>query len=290
MKIHRTLDDWTLPGSFFNRLGHFCLSTVFGKQILLFFRAIHSIFSKERDFRTDARNIILQVYFTAIEVFPILFVVATLAGTITIIEALSVMPRVGFSNSFGGLIAAVLIREIGPILTAFLISGRSGSALTTMIGTMSINSEVDALATLGVNPIRYLVMPALVGGTISLMIANVLFSAVGIGAGFAVTKLLVMISGDALNLRLSWHYLSTSIIESLTATDFVMILLKPFIFGIIIFVNSCYHGLNIHRDIRQVPKATSRSVIYSFLYVIIADVMFSLFYIFDYVNQMSRII
>lgn len=290
MKLYRTLDDWTLFGSIFNRIGRYFLSTIFGKQILLFFRAVHSIFSKERAFRTDVRNIILQVYFTSVEVFPILFVVATLAGTVTIIEALSVMPRVGFSNSFGGLIAAVLIREIGPILTAFLISGRSGSALTTMIGTMSINSEVDALATLGVNPIRYLVMPALIGGTISLMISNILFSATGIGAGFLVAKLLVLASGDALNLRLSWNYLSTSILESLGATDFVMILLKPFFFGIIIFVNSCYHGLNIHRDIRQVPKATSRSVIYSFLYVIIVDVLFSLFYIFDYIAQMSRII
>ena len=66
---------------------------------------------------------------------------------------------------------AVIIREVGPILTAFLIAGRSGSALTTMIGTMAINSEVDALSTLGVNPIRYLVMPALIGGVIAMLIS-----------------------------------------------------------------------------------------------------------------------
>ena len=69
-----------------------------------------------------------------------------------------------------------------------------------------------------------------------------------------------------------------------------MMILKPVAFGIIIFINACYHGLNIRRDIRQVPKATSRSVVYSFLYVIVIDVLFSLFYIFDYANQMSRII
>lgn len=290
MKFRRTLDDWTLFGSIFNRLGRSFLSTVFGKQLLLFFRVIHSIFSEGRNLRTDIRNTIRQIYFTAVEVFPVLFIVATLTGTITIIEALTVMPRVGFSDAFGGLMVVVLVREIGPILTAFLISGRSGSALTTMIGTMAINSEVDALSTLGVSPIRYLVMPALVGGTLSMLVANILFSVSGICAGFAVTKLIVAVSGDALNLHVSWHYLSTSILNSLTATDFVLSIVKPLMFGIIIFINACYHGLNIRKDIRQVPKATSRSVIYSFLFVIVTDVLFSLFYIFDYVNRVSRII
>ncbi len=289
MKSH-SLDDWTLPGAAFNKLGKAFLSTVFGQQLLLFFRTIHSLFSEERDLRSDIRSIINQIYFTAVEIFPVLFVIATLTGTVTIVEALTVMPRVGFQDSFGGLMVVVLIREIGPILTAFLISGRSGSALTTMIGTMSINSEVDALATLGVNPIRYLVMPALFGGTIALVISSILFSVSSICAGFAVTKIIMAVSGDALNLHITWHYFSMAILNSLTATDFVMVIAKPLAFGFIIFINACYRGLNIHRDIRQVPKAASRSVIYSFLAIIIVDVLFSLFYIFDYINQMSRII
>lgn len=290
MKVHRTLDDWTLLGSVFDKIGRRFLSTVFGKQLLLFFSALYSFFAEGRNLRSDLRNIIRQIYFTAVEVFPVLFVVSVLTGTVTIVEALTVMPRVGFSDAFGGLLVVVMVREVGPILTAFLVSGRSGSALTTMIGTMAINSEVDALATLGVNPVRYLVMPALLGGIVSMLLANLLFSACGICGGFAVAKLLVHASGESLNLNLSWHYISESILLSLTATDFVMSILKPIAFGIIIFINACYHGLNIRRDIRQVPKATSRSVIYSFLFVIVIDVLFSLFYIFDYANQMSRII
>ncbi|MCR5027697.1 MAG: ABC transporter permease [Fibrobacter sp.] len=290
MKVHRTLDDWTLLGSVFDKIGRRFLSTVFGKQLLLFFSALYSFFAEGRNLRSDLRNIIRQIYFTAVEVFPVLFVVSVLTGTVTIVEALTVMPRVGFSDAFGGLLVVVMVREIGPILTAFLVSGRSGSALTTMIGTMAINSEVDALATLGVNPVRYLVMPALLGGIVSMLLANLLFSVCGICGGFAVAKLLVLASGESLNLNLSWHYISESILLSLTATDFVMSILKPIAFGIIIFINACYHGLNIRRDIRQVPKATSRSVIYSFLFVIVIDVLFSLFYIFDYANQMSRII
>lgn len=290
MKIHRTLDDWTFFGSVFNKIGRRFLSTVFGCQLLLFFQTIHSIFAEGRNFKRDMQSIIQQIYFTAVEVFPVLFVVAALAGTVTIVEALTVMPRVGFSNSFGGLMVAVIIREVGPILTAFLIAGRSGSALTTMIGTMSINSEVDALATLGVNPVRYLVMPALIGGVISMLIATVLFSVCGISAGFLITKFLIAVSGESLNLNLSWHFLSASILASLTVTDFALAVIKPIFFGIFIFINACYRGLTIRRDIRQVPKATSRSVIYSFLYVIVLDELFSFFYIFDYATQMSRII
>ena len=290
MKIHRTLDDWSFFGSVFNKLGRCFLSTVFGKQFFLFLQTIHSIFAKERNFNRDLLRIIRQVYFTAVEIFRVLFVVAALAGTITIVEALTVMPRVGFSSSFGGLMVAVIIREVGPILTAFLIAGRSGSALTTMIGTMAINSEVDALSTLGVNPIRYLVMPALIGGVIAMLISNVLFSVCGICSGFLITKFLVAVSGDSLNLNISWHFLSGTILSSLTLTDFVLAIVKPICFGIIIFINACYRGLTIRRDIRQVPKATSSSVIYSFLYVIVVDVLFSLFYIFDYATQMSRII
>ena len=290
MKFRRTIDDWTLFGSIFDKIGRRFLSTIFGQQLLLFFRTLHSVFAEGRNFCTDLRTVIRQIYFTVVEVFPVLLVVAVLTGTVTIVEAMTVMPRVGFSDAFGGLMVVVLVRAIGPILTAFLVSGRSGSALTTMIGTMAINSEVDALSTLGVNPIRYLVMPALFGGVISMFLANILFSVCGICGGFALAKLLVLASGETLNLNLSWHYFSKSILLSLTATDFVMMVLKPVVFGIIIFINSCYHGLNIRRDIRLVPKATSRSVVYSFLYVIVVDVLFSLFYIFDYANQMSRII
>ena len=149
-------------------LGLFLLCRPFGQQIALFCRAVASIFSKNRSLKTDSRNIIMQTFFTAVEIFPILFIVATLFGTIVIIEVISMMSKMGFADFVGSMIVVVIIRELGPILTAFLIAGRSGSSLTTYIGSMVINSEVDALATMGVNPIRFLVMPSLVGGCIAI--------------------------------------------------------------------------------------------------------------------------
>ena len=291
--IKRQARNWQrfiLPAKAFHLLGMFVLHRPFGQQIALFCRAVASIFSKNRSLKTDSRNIILQTFFTAVEIFPILFVVATLFGTITIVEVISMMGKMGFADFVGGVIVAALIRDLGPVLTAFLIAGRSGSSLTTYIGSMVINSEVDALATMGVSPIRFLVMPSLVGGCIAMLIMNIFFSTSSICAGYLLTKGAIMISGNAMNIQLTWDYLSTEILNAIQFFDFVFIILKPIVFGAIITTNACYQALNIPRDVRQVPKAVSRSVIKSFLYVVVADGILSLYYFVDYIQNLNQLI
>ena len=280
----------TLPARIFHSLGLFLLSRPIGQQAALFFKAITSLFSSNRSFKTDTKNIILQTFFTGIEIFPILFVVAILFGTIVIIEVISVTGKMGFSDLVGSMIVVIIVRELGPILTAFLIAGRSGSSLATYIGSMVINSEVDALATMGVDPIRYLVMPGLIGGCIAMVIMNIFFSSSAIIVGYFVTKGAILLSGNALNIQLTWSYLSTEILNAISLSDFVFVILKPLVFGALITTNACYQALNIPRDVRQVPKATSRSVVKSFLYVVVADVFLSLYFIVDYMNNLSTII
>ena len=289
-KASRNWQRLTLPARMFHSLGLFLLRRPLGQLCALFFKAIASLFSRSRNFKADSRNIIMQTFFTGVEIFPILFVVATLFGTIVIIEVISMMGKMGFSDVVGSLIVVVIIRELGPILTAFLIAGRSGSSLTTYIGSMVINSEVDALATMGVDPIRFLVMPGLIGGCIALFVMNIFFSASAICVGFLVTKGAVALSGNMLNIQLTWSYLSHEILSAISMMDFVFIIVKPLVFGAIITTNACYQALNITRDVRQVPKAVSRSVIKSFLYVVLADVFLSLFYFVEYMNNLSTII
>lgn len=280
----------TLVGRKFHALGLFLLRRPVGQEVALFIRAFMSLFNKSRSFKTDSRNIILQTFFTGVEIFPILFVVATLFGTVVIIEVITMMGKMGFGDVVGGLMVVVIIRELGPILTAFLIAGRSGSSLTTYIGGMVINSEVDALATMGVDPVRYLVMPGLIGGAIATFIMNIVFSTSAICAGFLMTKAAIAVTGNAFNLQLTWDYLSTEILNAMSFTDFIFIIVKPIVFGCIITTNACYQAMNIPRDIRQVPKATGRSVIKSFFYIVCADVFLSLFYFIDYFNEISKII
>ena len=290
MEVQANNKKLTLIGQKFHALGMFLLRRNAGQEVALFVRAIASIFSKNRSFKADTKNIILQTFFTGVEIFPILFIVATLFGTVVIIEVSSRMGKVGFSDVVGGLMVVVIIRELGPILTAFLIAGRSGSSLTTYIGGMVINSEVDALATMGVDPIRYLVMPGLIGGSIATFIMTIIFSSSAICAGFLMTKIAIFITGNAFNVQLTWSYLSTEILKAMTFTDFIFIVVKPLVFGCIITTNACYQAMNIPRDIRQVPKATGKSVIKSFFYIVCADVFISLFYFIDYFNEISKII
>ena len=289
-RANRNSDRFTSPAKLLHNLGLFLLHLQTGQQAALFFKAVASLFSSNRSFKTDSRNIILQTFFTGVEVFPILFIVATLFGTVVIIEVITMMGKMGFSDVVGSLIVVVIIRELGPILTAFLIAGRSGSSLTTYIGSMVINSEVDALATMGVDPVRYLVMPGLIGGCIAMVIMNIFFSASAIVVGYLVTKGAILLSGNALNIQLTWTYLSTEILNAISLSDFVFVILKPLVFGAIITTNACYQALNIQRDVRQVPKATSRSVVKSFLYVVIADVFLSVYYFVEYMNNLSTLI
>ena len=123
-----------------------------------------------------------------------------------------------------------------------------------------------------------------------MIIMNIIFSACAIGAGFLVTKGIVFVTGNLSNLQITWSILSTEIIKALTVPDFVFAIIKPLVFGIIITINACYQALNIKRDIRQVPKATSRSVIMSFLYIVFTDALFLMYFVNDYMQNLSAII
>lgn len=155
---------------------------------------------------------------------------------------------------------------------------------------MVINDEVDALATMGVNPVRFLVMPSLIGGCIAMFIMNIFFSVSAICGGYLVTKGAIMFAGNMMSIQLTWDYLSTEILKALRPFDFTYIIIKPIILGAIITTNACYQALNITRDVRQVPKAVSRSVIKSFLYVVVADGILSLYYFVEYIKNLNQLI
>ena len=261
-----------------------------GKLSVIFFKGIWAFLTIDsRRFRTEFRQIILQVYFTGIEAFPLIAIVAILLGSLTITQAVTVMPKVGFSDFFGSLMVIVIIRELGPVLTAFLIAGRTGAALAAYLGNMKVESEVDALETMGIDPIRYLVMPALIGGMIAMLILNTFFSAIAIVVGYVVAKGLISMLQNMLESKLIWDHYWQSILMGLTPTDFLMVIVKPMIFGAIITTNACLFGTTVKNDVREVPKATSRSVVYSFIFVVLADLLLSLVYISDYIRNFNSV-
>jgi phospholipid/cholesterol/gamma-HCH transport system permease protein len=281
---------YSIPARILFWMGAIWLRSLPGKLSTLFFKAIFAFFTIDtRRFRTEFRQIILQIYFTGIEAFPLVGMVAVLLGSLTIIQAMTVMPKVGFGDFFGNLMVIVIIRELGPVLTAFLIAGRSGAGLAAYIANMKVESEVDALETMGIDPIKYLVMPALIGGMFAMLIMSVMFSTVAIVVGFLVAKSIIFLLPNVFEMKLMWGHYLESILLGLRRMDFLMLVVKPVIFGGIITANACLFGMSVKNDVREVPKATSKSVVFSFTFVVLADLLLSMFYWIGYLSGINSL-
>lgn len=284
------MSEFSAPGRILNSLGYKFLQSHVGHLLLFQFRAFGSLFYARGNRRVDIQQIILQIYSIGIKSLPLVLVVGTILGTVLIINTAGLVPKVGFGNFFGNLMVIAIVRELGPILTGFLIAGRCGSSLTTRIASMKVNTEIDALESLGICHIRFLIMPALVGGIIAMLIANCFFCLSAIGAGFLITKAATFFMEGIFNVQLEWYSYSVSILAALKPVDFIMGFVKPFIFASIITTNACYYGTRIQNDLRNVPVATSRSVVSSFIFIVASDLILSFAYILDYISNVSSVI
>jgi len=252
--------------------------------------ALHSLFYIRGNRKIDIQQIISHIYNIGIKSLPLVLAVGAILGTVLIVNTAGLVPKIGFGNFFGNLMVIAIVRELGPILTGFLIAGRNGSSLTTRIASMKVNSEIDALETLGISPMRFLIMPALIGGIIAMLIANCFFCLSAICTGFLITKTATILMDGIFKIPLEWSFYSLSILNALKPVDFIMGFVKPFLFASIIITNACYYGTNIKNDQRAVPTATSRSVVSSFIFIVATDLILSFAYILEYINSVSSVI
>jgi phospholipid/cholesterol/gamma-HCH transport system permease protein len=270
--------------------GHAFLRSHVGQLFSLSFLALASLFSTKGNRKIDIHQIISQIYHIGIVSLPLIFTVGVIFGTVLIMISTTYMLKVGFGSSFGDIIVVAIVQQLGPILTAFLIAGRSGSSLTTRIASMKVNSEIDALETLGISYIRFLVMPAFIGSIVAMVIATCFFCLSAIGAGFLITKIIAFFLDGFITIQLEWGSYSLSILTALSPLDFVMGLLKPIVFAAIITTNACYFGTRIPNDQRAVPIATSRAVVSSFIFIVVSNLLLSATYIPGYISSMKSVI
>jgi len=161
------------------------------------------------------------------------------------------------------------------LFTAFLVAGRTGSALATFLGNMKVQLEIDALRSMGIDPVRFLVYPAFFATVISLFCLMALFNFTALFGGFFVVKFLNLFASDAW-LRLSFGQYLDRVVDSLGPIDGWLGVGKPVCFGVLISLIACHQGMAVQSDIRAVPKATTRSVVNSFAGVILVDALFAL--------------
>jgi phospholipid/cholesterol/gamma-HCH transport system permease protein len=271
-----------------SRLGGVFSNSYFGKLLTLFSQSIWVFLSPSGRQVLSKKQILWQIFFTGFEAIPLVFLVAMLFGTVIVQLVLNVMPAVGFGDLFGEVMVIVIVREFGPLLTAFLVAGRTGAGLATYIGNMTVYSEVDALRSLGIDPIRFLTMPAIIGGTISVLILSLFFNAIAIGAGFIFTQ--IAIHFFSLNVEIGWTIFRENIFNAMTVNDLIMMVIKPLAFGMIISTISCYQGLRLGNDVREVPQAASSTIVQSYVLIVITNVIISALFISQYLKTLPGLL
>ena len=212
---------------------------------------------------------LVQMELVGLDALPIVGLLSFLIGVVMAYQGADQLRRFGAEIYTVNLLGVSILRELGVLLSAIIIAGRSGSAFTAQIGTMQVNEEIDAMRTLGLDPIEVLVLPRLLGLVVTLPL--VVFYADLMG-----------LLGGAL---MSWVVLDISIPTFLTqlqgavseGTLWVGVIKAPF-FAAIIAQIGCFEGLNVTRSAESVGKLTTQSVVESIFFVIVTDAAFSIIF------------
>ncbi|MCG8548114.1 MAG: ABC transporter permease, partial [Alphaproteobacteria bacterium] len=167
------------------------------------------------------------------------------------------------------LLGVIMLREIGVLIAAILVAGRSGSAFTAQIGTMQVNEEVDALRTIGLNPIEVLVLPRINGLLISLPILAFLSDIAGLVGGALMASMVLDVTFGQFLRQLE---------TVLTLSHFFVGMVKAPVFAYIIAIVGCYEGLRVSGSAESVGRMTTKSVVTSIFLVIIANAIFSVIF------------
>ncbi len=183
-------------------------------------------------------------------------------GGVLTVQTFPTLAFWGQQGQTGRLVAVALVRELGPVLTALMVTGRVGSAIAAELGSMTVSQQIDAMRALGTDPIRKLVAPRIIALLVTLPLLTVLADVVGIGGGaFAATSLYGLSTNEFL----------TSVRDGITRDDIIGGVIKPTCFALIIGSIACYKGLNTDGGTVGVGRATTRAVVTASIVVIIAD-------------------
>jgi len=208
----------------------------------------------------------LQAIRMGVDALPIVGLIAFLLGLIMAFQAAFQLRQFGANIFVANLVGVSMVRELGPLMSAIVVAGRSGSAIAAELGTMVVGEEIDALRTMGINEIRFLVTPRVYAITFTQPAVTLFSMAIGILGGFLIAILYLDLSATA--------YLQQTI-SALTLNDLVTGLAKSVVFAWIIALVGCHCGLRITGGAEGVGRATTTSVVASIFMIIVADSVFT---------------
>jgi phospholipid/cholesterol/gamma-HCH transport system permease protein len=214
--------------------------------------------------RVAWRVFINQIWFTAVQAIPLVIVLAAILSYLLINQAVRELGRINSTELIGTLMVVAIVRELGPLLTALIVAGRSGTAIAAELATNQVMGEVEALEGMGIDPLHYLVLPRFGGAIVSVFGLIILFDLVAILAG---------LGAATFNGMDSVRYYEI-VLRSLTLRDTWLTIGKGLVFGSIIGTVPSFHGLGVGRAATEVPIAASRAVVTSTVGIFIVSALF----------------
>ncbi len=219
------------------------------------------------------QSIFQQMVFVGLKSIVIVLFVDLFTGIVLGMQTAYLLKKMGSELYIASLVSISLCRELSPVLTALVVAGRAGSSIAAELGTMKVTEQIEALEVMAINPVRFLSVPRFLALIVMLPALTILGNLSGIFGGYLVGTGSLNINSD-LYMHVTFRYLELK--------DIYTGLFKSFVFGIIIALVACYEGLTTDGGAEGVGRATTRSVVISFILIIAADCLLTaIFYFTD---------
>lgn len=229
-----------------------------GRIMMLFIRTVVWTFRPPFDFL----NLIKQMEEVGLKSIPVILITGTFTGMVLALQTYSGFKRFNAEAFVGTVVALSMFRELGPVLTGLMVSGRVGSSMAAELGTMQVTEQIDALYTLAINPIQYLIVPRLLASLIVVPILTIFSNLMGILGGYLISVYLLS-ANPVVYIKRTYDYMDLE--------DIYIGLLKALVFGIIIATIGCYQGFYTRGGAEGVGRSTTRAVVMSSLLILVAN-------------------
>ena len=218
-------------------------------------------------FRFSRRDVLYQVYFIGIKSQSVVLVTGAFTGMVLAAQTYFQFHKVKMDTATLAVVSVSMCSELGPVLTALMVSGRVGAAIAAELGTMRVTEQIDALRTLATHPVDYLVVPRLIASNIALPLLTVESMAIGIAASYVVGVGLLGIEPT----YAWWNMLKYS-----HNSDVMIGMIKSVVYGGIIALIGCYKGLSCSVGAEGVGRATTEAVVYSSITILVCNFFLTL--------------
>jgi len=234
-----------------------------------FARTLKGIGSFVRRWNVSSRILVMQILFTFVQAMGISTLLALGIGGAVNAIGFRFLERLSQQDYIYSLLIIIITRELGPLLTAFIVIARSATAIATEVAGMVINHEIEAYISVGVDPIEHLAVPRFLGVTISLFMLNLYFSVFGLAGSYAVAQVFYSIPAD---------YYFDNLLKNLSIQDIFITAVKSIASGMIISIVAITEGLSVERASTEVPIAGLRAVSNAFGSCILVHILLSVMY------------